>query len=144
MDSPTTTNSADVFLAQQCRRRKLILGDGNCFFRAVAHVREGNQEKHASIRQRLVSFVEANRNMFEVFVMNGTFEQHITTMRRQGAWATQVEIYTAVTLLQTPFYVCSLHPATQKYRWLLYKPRDCSSISFQNNSFPRMKNHLSY
>ena len=126
-----------MYLAQQGRKRKLTLGDGNCFFRAVSLVVHDTQDNHLKIRENLVTFVELNRHMFQKFVMTGTFEEHTITMRRQGAWGTQVELCAAASYYQLPFYVCSPHPADKQYRWLLFKSLNRAQLSFQGNSIPK-------
>ena len=125
-----------MYLAQQGRRRNLTRGDGNCFFRAVSHVIHGTQDSHVQVRKSLVTFVERNRDMFELFVMSGTFEDHITTMRREGAWGTQVELWAAASFYQVPFYVCSPHPTTKQYRWLLFNPLDHAQLTFEAEHTP--------
>ena len=76
----SSIDPADVYLAQQGRKQNLILGDGNCFFRAVLCVVHGTQDNHPVVCENLVSFVEANKHVFEKFVMKGTFEHHVSTM----------------------------------------------------------------
>lgn len=89
------------------------------------------------IRENLVSFVEANRQVFEKFVMKGTFEHHVSTMRREGAWGTQVELCAAASYYQVPFYLCSPHPASKKYRWLLFKSLDRVCFNSEVNRNPQ-------
>lgn len=139
---PTSINPADAYLAQQGRKRKLIIGDGNCFFRAVSWVIHGTQDNHQMIRQSLVTFVQANRHVFEAFVMKGTFEQHVSTMQREGAWGTQVEMCAAACYFQVPFYLCSPHPASKTYRWLLFESLDRARFHSEVNGdqqTPRVK-----
>ena len=72
----------DLYLAQQGRRRKPILGDRNCFFKVVSFVVHGSEDKHGEFRQSILAFVECNEERFQQYVMQGNFEEHIDTMRR--------------------------------------------------------------
>ena len=93
----------------------------------------GNQESHGYIRERLVSFVESNRQIFKKCVMRGTFEEHISGMKHQGAWAIQAETFAAASLYQLPVYLCSPHPTTHEYYWLMFKPVDHAHLLFQGD-----------
>ena len=76
----------DVYLAQQGRKRKPILGDGNCFFRAILFVMNGSEDKHGELRQSILAFVEHNHERFRPYVMQGSFEVHVIRMRHEGVW----------------------------------------------------------
>ena len=102
--------SVDLYLWSQGRKRKVILGDGNCLFRAVAHIVYGTQESHATVRRILVTFVSKNRPVLVKYVTNGSFEEHMRAVAREGAWGTQVELYAAASLYQLPVYIFSPHP----------------------------------
>lgn len=71
----------DVYFVFQERKMKVLVGGGNCFFRALTFVVCGDQNGRRHIWERILSFVEANRRVFKAYVMTATFEQHITTMR---------------------------------------------------------------
>lgn len=129
----STCTNADMYLGQQNRRRKVIRGDGNCFFRAVAHVTHGSEDGHAEVRKYLTNFLDANRAAFEKYIINGSWEEHISAMKLEGTWATQVELYAAATYFQVPLYLCSPHPATKRYSWLLFNPDDQAQIAFQQS-----------
>ena len=53
----------DEFLAKQGRKRKVILGDGNCLFRAVSYLVHGSQDDHQKLREALVTTVELLREV---------------------------------------------------------------------------------
>ena len=95
---------------RQGRKRKVILGDGNCLFRAVAHIMYGTEDKHATVRQILVRFIWHNRPVFQKYITNGTFEQHAEIVTREGAWGTQVELYVTASYYRLPVYIFSPHP----------------------------------
>ena len=97
----------------------------------------GNQDAHPTIRQALATIVEKNRNRFEQYIMEGTFDDHIIAMKREGAWGSQVELFAAATYFRMPLYVCSPHPATKEYRWLYFPPvNHCELV--EHKSIPRM------
>ena len=45
-------------LARQNRKVIPIVGDGNCFFRAIAQLMYGSQEQHGRVRNEIVSYIE--------------------------------------------------------------------------------------
>lgn len=126
--SPQKSNSAanltnpDQFLKAIGRRRKVTLGDGNCFFRALSYIVFGDQDHHQQIRSHLSEFIHLNAHILQRFVWEGTMEQHVSRMRNLGTWATQVELAATATFFQIPVFSCSPHPATGEYQWLLIRP----------------------
>ena len=44
--------------------------DGNCFFRAIAHQIEGNEEEHSRYREMVVEYIMQHREDFEPFIEN--------------------------------------------------------------------------
>lgn len=54
---------------------KLIKGDGNCLFRSVADQLDGDQSKHNIYRQKTVQFITSQKEMFEPFIYDETFEE---------------------------------------------------------------------
>ena len=66
--------------------------------------------------------------------MSGTFEEHITIMRREGAWGTQVELCTAARFYQLPYYVGLPQPTTNQYHWLLFNPLDHAQLTFEGGT----------
>ena len=102
------------------------------------------QERHRDVRRSIVEFLERNQERFEQFLLNGTFAEHITQMRREGVWATQVELYGAASFYQVPMYICSPDPGTQKYRWLLHKPLEQSNLLFEGDSLTQMQRKITH
>lgn len=84
-----------------------IIGDGNCFFRAISHVLSGNEDHHRQFRDVLCTFTAKNCASFAQYTDCGRDLDHIvsTNMRKDRVWATQVEVYAAATLLNTSVYV---------------------------------------
>ena len=108
------------FLARQ-NRIKAILGDGNCFFRALSQVLYDSQDQHGKIRCKIVEYVADNPNIFAPLVTGqSSVEQHLVNMSTPGVWATQVEIQAATEVYGVPLY---LKPSTTSYHWHCYSPR---------------------
>ncbi|KAL5488701.1 hypothetical protein EMCRGX_G017682 [Ephydatia muelleri] len=86
-----------------------ILGDGSCFFRALAHVVTGSQEDHYELRvikhnmqhnaEDLSCYLEANDCMEDYLVR--------PDMQSPSVWATEQEIFAAAYMLATPIFVFS-------------------------------------
>ena len=102
------------------------------FFRAVSLIIHGTQDKHLHIRESLMTFVERNTNVFQAYVKPGTsIAEHITTMRREGTWGTELELFAAASFCQLPFHVCWLHAETREYKWLEFPPEDPAQLTFE-------------
>lgn len=54
---------------------KLIKGDGNCLFRSVSDQLENDQNQYKPYRQKTVEFIKQNRESFEPFIYDETFEE---------------------------------------------------------------------
>ena len=50
-----------------------VEGDGACLFRAVAHQVYGNQEKHATVRQECMAYVESHPDEYKYHVVAESF-----------------------------------------------------------------------
>ena len=54
-------------LARLGRKLHPILGDGNCFFRALSYIMYGTEDRHTSVRASLVLFSELNAESFKKY-----------------------------------------------------------------------------
>ena len=73
--------------------RRAVEADGNCFFRALADQRYGDESRHAEVRRRVVARVEARREAFAPFVEDDeTFDEYVERMARDGEWAGHLEL----------------------------------------------------
>ena len=120
----------------------MILGDGNCLFRAVAHIIYGTEDSHATVRQILVTFLCNNRPVLLKYIASGSFEEHVQTVSREGAWGTQVELYATASFYQLPVYIFSPHPQTNNYRWLLFEPEQRTHLCYAENCAPPQTNSI--
>ena len=54
-------------LATLGRKLHPILGDGNCFFRALSYIMYGTEDRHASVRASIALFSELNADCFNKY-----------------------------------------------------------------------------
>lgn len=109
-----------------------ILGDGHCFFRALAFAITGSQENHKAIRLAIINFCLLPENVTHLSAFFGldvgTFDpidvmsEYIrdNNMDKCG-WGTTNEILAAATLFQVRIYVSS-RAGRKDRQWLRYKP----------------------
>ena len=98
------------------------MGDGNCLFRSISFIINGHEDGHQHIRKLLAEFVHLNPQIFRCLVWTGSVEDHVSDMRVDGIWGTQVELAAAATYFQVPLFTYTPHPQTQHYNWVCFKP----------------------
>ncbi|XP_062579086.1 uncharacterized protein LOC134241009 [Saccostrea cucullata] len=108
----TETNISDPMFEKE------ILGDGNCFFRAISFSLTNSEDFHNVIRNSVCEHMIENKELFQSFLKDGvqSVESHLlsTGMSREGTWATEVEIFAMVHLLNVDIYTYS------EQRWLRF------------------------
>ncbi|XP_075338771.1 uncharacterized protein LOC142398595 [Odontesthes bonariensis] len=96
-----------------------IVGDGNCFFRAVSQAVSGTQKWHRKIRLAVVKQLERNPQMYCNILRNenSSINEYIKRSRMQyvGSWATEVEIQAAADCLGVNIVTYYID------KWLEYK-----------------------
>ena len=100
-----------------------ILGDGNCFFRALAHVVTGSQEDHYELRVITTSYMQHNAEDLSCYLeANDCMEDYLvrSDMQSPSVWATEQEIFAAAYMLATPIFVFS--KCGHRYKWLQFSP----------------------
>ena len=100
-----------------------ILGDGNCFFRALAHVVTGSQEDHYELRVISTSYMQHNAEDLSCYLeANDFMEDYLvrSDMQSPSVWATEQEIFAAEYMLATPIFVFS--KCGHRYKWLQFSP----------------------
>ena len=100
-----------------------IVGDGNCFFRALSHIITGSQENYHELRLLVTSFMRENDHLLKsVLDLNESITAYLqrTGMEKQKVWATEVEIFATATMLQTAIFVYA--PAGPGHKWLKFLP----------------------
>ena len=66
-------------------------GNGNCFFRAIAHQLYGDESQHQKIREEAVQEVVKNSNSYRNFVP-GSFDKYISNLSTDREWADNAAI----------------------------------------------------
>lgn len=122
--------STSVFLGANRKVHKII-GDGNCFFRAIAYQLLASQEHHLLIRTLIVELMNLNKQMFTVYLMPSpeNMEMHLKNMSKQHTWVTQAEVKAAATLFQIPIYYCTTN-TERCFCWNVTHPIQNNSIQF--------------
>ena len=82
---------------------KPIVGDGNCFFRALSDIIYSSQGHHNLVRTGAYS-----TEPYSICSASYSIDEHLATIRLPGKWATQVEIQAASELYGTPLYLYTL------------------------------------
>ena len=106
-----------------------IVGDGNCFFRAVSQAACGTQKHHRKIRLAIVKHLKANGGIFRSEY--SSMEEYLTVskMAYVGSWATEVEIQAAADFFGVSHTYCD-------GRWLeyscKYRPFSYQGIYLEN------------
>ncbi|XP_023202486.1 uncharacterized protein LOC111611089 [Xiphophorus maculatus] len=82
-------------LGVPCLTEKIV-GDGNCFFRALSQAISGTQKNHRKIRLAVVKQLQRNSHTYDSILRSeySSISQYIAVSRMQyvGSWATEVEI----------------------------------------------------
>jgi len=78
-----------------------VQGDGACQFRALAHQLFGDEERHGVVRAKVVSQLRAERDRYEPFVMDSTFDEFLTKMARASEWGDHLTLQAAADVYQT-------------------------------------------
>ena len=82
-------------LQKQLRERNLKLvnvrGDGNCFFRPIAHQLYGDESQHQKVREEAVQEVIKNSNRYRNFVA-GSFDKYVSNLSTDREWADNAAI----------------------------------------------------
>uniref|UniRef100_A0A8P4K4J2 ATP-dependent DNA helicase n=1 Tax=Dicentrarchus labrax TaxID=13489 RepID=A0A8P4K4J2_DICLA len=81
-------------LGAPCLKEKIV-GDGNCFFRAVSQAVCGTQKHHRKIRLAVVKHLKANGGALRPEYSSTEEYLTMSKMAYVGSWATEVEIQAA-------------------------------------------------
>lgn len=84
------------------------LGDGNCFFRAVAYqyYLDRDQEKHIELREKTIDQLVRAMDEYKPYVDDSiTVDKHVGEMVKDRTWATEIEIQALSTALNRPIVV---------------------------------------
>jgi OTU domain-containing protein 3 len=79
---------------------RLVRGDGNCMFRAIADQLSGDQECYMSFREKIMDYIESRQDHFSLFMEDDEkFEVYLDRMRQDTEWGGQAELYAAAQVL---------------------------------------------
>ena len=106
-----------------------IVGDGNCFFRAISKEITGTQENHQAIRLAITRFMSGPEDALSFghafFGIEEPLSKLTAYMKTSGvchnAWGTEKEIYVAATLFQVDIVIYSEY-GKQGRTWLYFHP----------------------
>lgn len=70
-----------------------VLGDGNCFFRALSVCLSGSEESHENLRFQMCRHVKKNQALFKGILRSRSqsLEDYVERMNSVGTWATEFE-----------------------------------------------------
>ena len=91
-------------------KKKKIIGDGNCLFRAISYViNDGDDSEHKLLRCKSVNYISDNREHYEEFMNTDeeSFDDYVLRMLNDGEHGSQYEINALQQVLGRPIYVFS-------------------------------------
>lgn len=93
-----------------------IIGDGNCFFRAISFSLTGSEDAHEILRSKMCKHINENPTLFKGLLRssNQSLENYIKKMNNVGTWATEFEIIAMSHMLQIHIFTYS------DYAWKRY------------------------
>ena len=104
---------------------KEIVGDGNCFFRAISFSLTNSEDYHHAMRNAVCTHLIQNTELFKPFLRDNemSVESHLCSskMSLQGSWATEVEIIAMAHLLNIDIYTYT------NAQWIRFSCEDVDS-----------------
>ena len=106
---------------------KEIVGDGNCFFRAISFSLTNSEEYYHVLRNAVCTHLQENNELFKLILRDNeeSVENHLalSKMSIEGSWATEVEIFAMAHLLNIDIYTYTNN------HWLRFSCEDIDSSS---------------
>ena len=102
-----------------------IVGDGNCFLRALSVALTNDQGLHSELRKMMVEELNKNFSSYEKYMdpKHKAQPQYIVDAKKSGTWATAAEIYATATRLGIGIYVYIEDPSLVKVpQWIPTAP----------------------
>ena len=116
-------DEASNFLESYDRKIHPILGDGNCLFRALSYLIFWEEDYHQQIRKLLMDHIALNCDIFRKYCSTElTLEEHVSHMKYDTIWGTDMEIRAAASYLQRHLYVCTQRSQSLEYYWDHFAP----------------------
>ena len=130
-----------VWLIQEGWRLIIHAGDGNCFFRAVAHQLGMNEEGHLELRARCCDYIEKNKEHYDSFLTDneGSIDDHIAEMSQEGKYATNIEVAAMSEVLERPIH--AYYKAEEGVIPTVIDPEGCAATGPPINLVHRMDCH---
>lgn len=113
-------NQYTAALASQRLHVAPMPGDGNCFFRSVAHQMYGSDEYHDVVRQKCMDYMEEDAAFFSQFVEGGmaAFAMYVRAKRLDACWGDDPEIQAICEIYNRPaeIWAYDQHKGARKLR----------------------------
>lgn len=75
-------------------RERVMEGDGNCQFRALADQMYHDQSRHADVRRFVIAQLQGQRELYEPYVPEA-YEEYVERMSRPGTWGDHITLQAA-------------------------------------------------
>ena len=110
-------------------RIKHVIGDGNCFFRAVSYIISGTESNHIHLRKATVKHLLETNDLFSNTLSHEfrTVEEYVLKERVMdiGTWASNTEISSVANLINTDVYSFN----DQLLTWQMYSAKNPGRIN---------------
>ena len=106
--SPNHEFQIQKYLQNQGFRVVDIIEDGNCLFRAVFYLINGDQDIHVRYRRLAVQHINMNRDFFGNFLddnFDRDIDQYCKKMALDGTWGGHIEIFALSAVLKRKFII---------------------------------------
>ena len=114
-----------------------IIGDGNCYFRAISKALCGSERHHLIIRKKITTFLQTDSLHFALCRAlwvddrstqwkknnpNYDFRQAVQDMRTARVWSEEWVIQATASYLHTPIHVYIRHSVHNSWDWAVFQP----------------------
>ncbi len=115
-----------------CKPSKIesMMGDGNCFFRAISYAIFGLQSRHRCVRNSIVLWMTIHHDKIKEHFGDTYLEN--SSMDSNGKWATEAEILSTAAILETDIQIWCKSGGDLK--WLRYKSETLGKTSSTEKS----------
>ena len=117
-----TPTHASRMLGTIGRKLHTIIGDGNCFFRALSYTIYGTEDRHSSVRASIALFSEINVECFKKYCTTPKVMEHIRCMKHEAVFATQMEAHATASCIQRTVYIFTQKSGNGEYYWEKFDP----------------------
>ena len=127
-----TPTHASRMLVTIGRKLHTIIGDGNCFFRALSY---GTEDHHSSVRASIALFSEINVECFKKYCTTSRVMEHIRCMKQEAVFATQMEAHATASCIQRTVCIFTQKSGNDEYYWESFiLSRHALSNYYQSNT----------